>query len=158
MFNWFSRKPSNKPTLTATTLTNDERRYAIATLYLSQFAIFHEDFFKAIDQFDKTALVPMPDSNQGRKRFFDSGTNASISIGTDACMIRLIGSDLDKFAGPIEAALTVTGGSATIKKVEPLVYAGRLVKEGKAYNVQVTLDTTGEKPMLCAGIWRIASA
>jgi len=139
-------------------LTRDERRYAIVMLYLSQFAAFHTDFFKALDVLDKTTLVSMPDSNQGRKRFFDSGVNAAISIGNGACLIQLIGTELDKFAGPVEAALTAFGGSASIKKVEPFAYAGQFVKEGEAYNVQVTLDTTGEKPMLSAGIWRIANA
>lgn len=71
-------------------------------------------------------------------------------------MVQIVGAELDKFALPMEKALTVTGGTAMIKKVEPTVYAGRLVKEGTAYNVQVALDATGEKPMLSAGIWRIA--
>lgn len=140
--------------VTFANFTHEDRRVAMAIMYLSQFSIFYDDFFKVINQIDRPYLEPMSDSNDGRKRFYDKDLNAAITIGVDACTIQILDVDLERFASLIETALTVTGGSASIEKVKPSLYSGQLIKEKEVFYINVGVDTVGGRPMLEASLWR----
>lgn len=158
MFNWFGRKPVQESKTKAADLTPNEKRLGIATTYLAHFAIFHDDFFNALEALNKKFLIEMPNSSPERRRFYDSSANLAISIERDGCMVQIICDELDKFVGPLEAALTVTGGTAQIKKVEEKAYFGKLLKDKKTYLIYVKLENSGEKPMITADLLRAKDA
>jgi hypothetical protein len=125
-------QPTEEQKRSLSKLTNEEKRYSIATLMLLQCVLVAPQFTKA----DHSTMERVSSSTTDDARFVDRQVGMVVNVTREQCTVAVVGRDVEKVAQGVVPVLKSRDQAARLA-AKGGVFLGEFVAAGKAIMVAV---------------------